>query len=112
MPLLCLQTFSGNSSTLNSNCGYRSISKSAFRFASSISLERAVALDFCESELDWADWAFEFAAFEFIFFVKLENDGGFGGTLSSGIDGKLVVRAMYVVCVLYRWERQSLSELI
>ena len=71
-----------------------------------------MALDFCESELDWADWAFEFAAFEFIFLVKLENDGGFGGTLSSGIDGKLVVRAMYVVCVLYRWERQSLSELI
>ena len=64
MPWLCLRTFSGNSSTLNSNCGYSSISKSAF---SSASLEQAVALIFCESKLDWA---FEFASFEFIFFVE------------------------------------------
>jgi len=51
-----------------------------------------VALAIRESELDWADWAFEF-----LFLVKLGNDGGFGGTLSSGIDDKLVVRAMSVV---------------
>jgi len=68
--LLCLQTFFRNFLTLNSNCGYTSISKSAFCFASSFSLEWAVALIFCELELDWA---FEFASFEFIFLVKLEN---------------------------------------
>ena len=35
------------------------------------------------------------------FLVELETDWGFGGTLSSGIDGKLAMRAMCVVCV---WE--------
>ena len=38
MPWLCLRTFSVNSSTLNSNRGYSSISKSAF---SSASLEQS-----------------------------------------------------------------------
>jgi len=51
-------------------------------------LEWAVALIFCELKLDWA---FEFVSFEFIFLVKLENDRGFGSTLSSGIDYKLAV---------------------
>jgi len=92
MSSFCSRTFSGNRLTLDSNSGRSFLSIVAFCFASSINLERAVALAIRESELDWADWAFEF-----FFLVKLGNDGGFGGTLSSGIDDKLVVRAMSVV---------------
>ena len=79
-------------------------------FASSISLEGAVALVFCESVLDSAfefvapflrvselDWAFEFF-FEFVFFeLKLDWRLDVSRTSSSGIDAKLDMS--YVLCI-------------
>ena len=59
------RTFSENWLYMLSNFGRSASRASPMRFASSISLERAVALVFCESVLDWA--------FEFVFF-ELELD--------------------------------------
>ena len=65
---------------------------SPMRFASSMSLERAVVLVFCDSVLDWA---FEFV-FSESFELKLDWWLGVATTSPSGIDTKL---GMYIVCV-------------
>ena len=95
------------------------------RFASSMSLERAVALVFCESVLDSAfefvapffrvselDWAFEFF-FEFVFFaleffgLELDRRLDVSRTSPSGIDARL---GMSVVCVLCIGEDDRLDQ--
>jgi len=69
-------------------------------FASSISLERAVALIFCESVLDWA--------FEFVFFeLELDWRLSVSRMSPSRIDAKL---GMSVVCVLCIDENDGLYQ--
>ena len=72
-------------------------------FASSISLERAVALVFCESVLDWA---FEFVFFEF-FELELDWRLSVSRMSPSRIDTKL---GMSVVCVLCIDENDGLYQ--
>ena len=93
-----------------SNSGRNALRAFPTHFASSISLERAVALAFCESVLDWAfgfmaplrvselDWTFEFIFFKLVFFdLELDWRLDVSRTSPSGIDAKL---DMCVVCVL------------
>ena len=79
------------------------------RFASSISLERAVALVFCESVLDWAfEFFFEFTFFAFEFFgLELDRRLDVSRTPPSGIDARL---GMSVVCVLCIDENDRLDQ--
>ena len=83
---------------MSSNCG-RSVSRDfPMRFASSISLEWAAALVFCDSVLDSEfdselDWVFEFV----VFALELDWDPDVSESWLSGIDAAL---AMSVVCVL------------
>ena len=73
-----------------------------------------MALVFCESKLDWA---FELDSSSLLnFLVELVTDWGFGGTLSSGIGGKLAVRAMWVYdirpalnCILTFYENINIT---
>ena len=111
-----------NRSAMSSNSERSALRAFPMRFASSISLERAVALVFCESVLDSAfefvapffrvselDWAFEFF-FEFVFFeLKLDWRLDVSRTSPPGIDAKL---GMCVVCVLCVDANDRLSELI
>jgi len=66
------------------------------RFASSISLERAATLVFCESELDSElhselDWAFEFV----VFALELDWDPDVSEFWLSGIDAALAMSVVY-----------------
>ena len=69
MALLSFQVFIGNRLTVLLNSGCSTLRASPMHFASSISLEWAVALVFCDLVLDWA--------FEFVFseFFELELNG-------------------------------------
>jgi len=68
------------------------------RFASSISLERAVALIFCDSVLDWA--------FEF-FELDLDWRLSVSRTSPSGVDARL---GMSIICVLCIDENNRLDQ--
>ena len=113
MPWLCLRTFSGNSSTLDSNCGYSSISllstlplPSAWNGqwpSSSVNQNLIGPLD--SPPLD--------SSYLLNFLVELETDWGFGGTLSSGVDGK-TSRACHDIrpalnCILTFYEKINIT---
>ena len=103
MALLSFQVFIGNRSTVLLNSGCSALRASPTHFASSMSLERAVALVFCDSVLDWA---FEFVFFEFAFFeLELDRRLDVSRTSSSGIDSKL---GMSVICELCIDENERL----
>ena len=86
------RTFSENRLFMLSKFGRSASRDSPMRFASSMSLERAVVLVFCDSVLDWA---FEFV-FSESFELWLDWWLGVARTSPSGIDTKL---DMYIVCV-------------
>ena len=125
MSLFPSRTFSENRLFVLSKSRRSALRSSPMRFASSMSLERAVALVFCESVLDSAfefvapffrvselDWAFEFF-FEFVFFaleffgLELDRRLDVSRTSPSGIDARL---GMSVVCVLCIGEDDRLDQ--
>ena len=93
---LSFQMFIRNRSVMLSSTGDSASRASPMHFASSISLEQAVTLVFCKSELDLDSelgWAFEFI----VFVLELDWQLGVSRTSPSGIDAALV---MSVICVL------------
>ena len=115
MALLLFQVFIGNRLALSLNSEHSASRAFPMCFASSISLEQAVALVFCESVIDLAleSIALFFCASELdrVFdFFELKLDWlDVLRTFSPRIDAKL---GMCVICVLCVDENDRLSELI